>query len=42
VTIELLAVAGLTYPLVDKAFTPDGAASAVSDGLTRPASRRRP
>lgn len=33
VTIELRAVAGLTYPLVNPAFTPDGAASAVTDGL---------
>jgi Domain of unknown function (DUF4331) len=34
VTIELRAIAGLTYPLVDKSFTPDGAASLVTDGLT--------
>jgi hypothetical protein len=34
VTIELRAVAGLTIPLVDKSFTPDGAASAVTDGTT--------
>ena len=34
VTIELRAIAGLTYPLVDKTFTPDGAASAITDGLT--------
>jgi hypothetical protein len=33
-TIELRAIAGVTYALVDKTFTPDGAASAVSDGLT--------
>ncbi|CUR59609.1 conserved hypothetical protein [metagenome] len=32
VTIELRAVAGLTIPLVDPSFTPDGAASAVEDG----------
>jgi hypothetical protein len=32
VTIELRAVAGLTIPLVDPTFTPDGAASAVQDG----------
>jgi hypothetical protein len=34
VTIELRAVAGLTIPLVDPAFTPDGAANAISDGTT--------
>lgn len=34
VTIELRAVAGLTIPLVDPSFTPDGAASAVEDGTT--------
>jgi hypothetical protein len=33
-TIELRAVAGATIPLVDKAFTPDAAASKVTDGLT--------
>jgi Domain of unknown function (DUF4331) len=32
VTIELRAVAGLTIPLVDPSFTPDGAVSAVADG----------
>jgi hypothetical protein len=34
VTIELRAVAGLTYPLVDPSYTPDAAASEVTDGLT--------
>jgi Domain of unknown function (DUF4331) len=34
VTIELRAIAGLTLPLVDKSFKPDGAASLVTDGLT--------
>jgi len=34
VTIELRAVAGLTFPLVDKTFKPDAAASVVTDGLT--------
>jgi hypothetical protein len=34
VTIELRAIAGLTYPLVDSSYTPDGAASLVTDGLT--------
>ncbi len=33
-TIELRAIAGLTIPLVDPSFTPDGAASVVTDGLT--------
>jgi hypothetical protein len=34
VTIELRAIAGLTYPLVDKTYTPDAAAGVVSEGLT--------
>jgi hypothetical protein len=34
VTIELRAVAGLTFPLVDKTFTPDAAVSGLTDGLT--------
>ena len=34
VAIELRAVAGVTYPLVDKSFTPDAAASKLTDGLT--------
>jgi hypothetical protein len=34
VTIELRAIAGLTIPLVDPSFTPDGAASAVQDGTS--------
>ncbi len=33
-TIELRALAGVTIPLVDKSFTPDAAASLVTDGLT--------
>jgi hypothetical protein len=41
VTVELRAIAGLTYPLVDSSFTPDKAASAVTDGLT-PASVKAP
>jgi hypothetical protein len=32
-TIELRALAGLTIPLVDPSYTPDAAASAVTDGL---------
>jgi hypothetical protein len=34
VTIELQAVAGVTIPLVDPTFTPDGAIADVSDGVT--------
>ena len=40
-TIELRALAGATIPLVDSSFTPDAAASAVTDGLT-PASINSP
>jgi hypothetical protein len=39
VTIELRAIAGVTYPLVDKGYKPDGAASLVTQGLTPAASR---
>jgi len=38
VTIELRALAGATLPLVDKTYTPDAAATAVTDGLTSGAS----
>jgi Domain of unknown function (DUF4331) len=34
VTVELRAVAGLTYALVDSSYTPDAAAGEVTDGLT--------
>jgi hypothetical protein len=34
VTIEVRAVAGVTLPLVDPSYTPDGAAAVVTDGLT--------
>jgi hypothetical protein len=34
VTIELRALAGATIPLVDKSFTPDAAATEITDGLT--------
>ena len=34
VTVELRAVAGLTFALVDPSFTPDTAAGQVTDGLT--------
>ena len=33
-TIELRAIAGATLPLVDSTYTPDGAAGAISMGLT--------
>ncbi|MGH9005251.1 MAG: DUF4331 family protein, partial [Acidimicrobiia bacterium] len=36
VTIELRAVAGVTIPLVDDTFTPDGAASVIEDGTFPP------
>jgi hypothetical protein len=35
-TIVLRALAGVTIPLVDPTFTPDGAASVVTDGVTPP------
>ncbi|HLK01856.1 MAG TPA: DUF4331 domain-containing protein [Streptosporangiaceae bacterium] len=41
VAIELRAIAGVTFALVDKTFTPDKAASLVTDGLT-PASVAAP
>ncbi|HEX2705830.1 MAG TPA: DUF4331 domain-containing protein [Candidatus Lustribacter sp.] len=34
VTVELRAVAGLTIPLVDPSFTPDGATSVIADGTS--------
>jgi Domain of unknown function (DUF4331) len=33
-TIELRALAGVTYPLVDKSFVPDAAAGEITQGLT--------
>ena len=41
VAIELRAIAGVVYPLIDKSFTPDAAASKLTDGLT-PASVSAP
>ena len=41
VTVELRAVAGLTFALVDKTYTPDKAAGAVTDGLD-PSSLKNP
>jgi hypothetical protein len=39
VTVELRAIAGLTYPLVNKNYKPDGAASLITDGLGRNSTR---
>jgi hypothetical protein len=39
VTVELRAFAGATYPLVNPSYTPDGAASAITEGLTPAANR---
>ena len=39
VTVELRAIAGATYPLVDKSYKPDAAASLVTDGLGRNSTR---
>ena len=39
VTIELRAIAGATYPLVNPSYTADGAASAVGEQLTPAANR---
>jgi len=36
VTIELRAIAGVTYPLVAPTYTPDGAANLITDGLAAP------
>ena len=41
VTVELRALAGLTVPLVDKTYTPDAAATVLTDGLT-PADVKNP
>ncbi|HLJ68932.1 MAG TPA: DUF4331 domain-containing protein [Chloroflexota bacterium] len=38
-TIELRAIAGATYPLVNSSYKPDGAAALVTDALTPDASR---
>jgi len=39
-TIELRAIAGVTYPLVNPAYTPDGAAGVIQDGSYNPSARR--
>jgi hypothetical protein len=38
-SIELRAIAGATYPLVQPSYTPDGAASLLTDGLTTTSTR---
>jgi hypothetical protein len=42
VSVELRAIAGATIPLVDKSFTPDKAASLLTDGLDRTSTRYLP
>ena len=42
VTIELRAIAGVTYPLIDSTYKPDGAASLITQGLTPAAGRYLP
>jgi len=42
VTVELRAIAGVTYPLIDKTFTPDPAASKIEQGVTPGADRYQP
>jgi hypothetical protein len=42
VTIELRAIAGVTYPLVDKTYKPDAAAALITQGLTPAATRYLP
>jgi Domain of unknown function (DUF4331) len=39
VSVELRAIAGATIPLVDSSFTPDGAASLLTDGLDQNSTR---
>ena len=39
VTIELRAIAGATYALVNPTYTPDAAATAITEDLQPPASR---
>jgi hypothetical protein len=42
VTIELRAIAGVTYPLVDKSYSADAAAGLITQGLTPATSRYLP
>jgi len=39
VTVELRAIAGVTYPLIDKTFKPDAASSAIDQGVAPTAGR---
>ena len=39
VSIELRAIAGVTFPLIDPTFKPDGAADLLTEGLTASADR---
>jgi Domain of unknown function (DUF4331) len=39
VTVELRAIAGVTYPLVNAGYKPDGAASLITDGLDQTSAR---
>ena len=39
VTVEVRAIAGATYPLVNSAYTPDAAAGAVTEGIQPPPAR---
>jgi hypothetical protein len=42
VTVELRAIAGATYPLVNRSYTPDAAAALVTDGLGPSSTRYLP
>jgi hypothetical protein len=42
VTIELRALAGLTYPLIDPKFKVDAAAKIITDGLTNTSVKNKP
>ena len=42
VTVELRAIAGATYPLVNPSYTPDAAASLITDGLDQSSTRYLP
>jgi len=42
VTVELRAIAGITYPLIDKTFTPDAAASKIEQGVGPGENRYQP
>jgi hypothetical protein len=42
VTVELRAIAGITYPLIDKTYTPDAAASKIEQGVGPGPNRYQP